>query len=249
MKSVAERLNGVIDYIETHLTDTIEQEAIARIACCSYYDAGRMFSLVAGLSISDYIRNRRLVLAGEELKHHNVRVIDVALKYQYDSPVSFSRAFQKFHGFAPSLACEDNAILKQFPRLIYQIRAKEVQIMIRKDILTVGGKEYEAAYFGERDMSSWSDYASKREYWRLENVGDDFKECKKDSEVLPYNNYPPIAIEVGQVFVIDYHKKEGGIDRRVYLADGTVWQGLDSTRRIFVKSKKSTNQTVKCATI
>ena len=107
--------------------------------------------------------------------------------------------------------------------------------MIRKDVLTVGGKDYEAAYFGESDMSGWSDYASKRAYWRLENPGDDFKNCRKDSEVLPYNNYPPIAIEVGQVFVIDYHKKEGGIDRRVYLADGTVWQGLDSTRRIFVE--------------
>ena len=83
MKGTAERLNDVIDYIETHLSDTIEQEAIARIACCSYYDVGRMFSLVAGLSISDYIRNRRLALAGEELKHNNARVIDVALKYQY----------------------------------------------------------------------------------------------------------------------------------------------------------------------
>lgn len=235
MKSVAERLNNIIDYIENHLTDDIEQEAIARIACCSYYDAGRMFSLVAGLSLSDYIRNRRLALAGEELKRGGVRVIDVALKYRYDSPVSFSRAFQKFHGFAPSLACEARAKLKPFPRLVYQIRVKEVQGMIRKDRLTVGGKEYEAAYFGERDMSGWSDYAVKREYWRLENVGDDFKDCRKDSEVLPYNNYPPIAIEVGQVFVIDYHKKEGGIDRRVYLADGTVWHGLDSTRRIFVK--------------
>ena len=234
MKSVAERLNDVIDYIENHLTDTVEQEAIARIACCSYYDVGRMFSLVAGLSISDYVRNRRLALAGEELKHSNARVIDVALKYQYDSPVSFSRAFQKFHGFSPSCACEDRAVLKQFPRLIYQIRVKEVQNMIRKDIISINGKKYEASYFGESDMSGWSDYASKREYWRLENVSDDFKECKKDSEVLPYNNYPPIAIEVGQVFVIDYHKKEGGIDRRVYLADGTVWQGLDSTRRIFV---------------
>ena len=107
--------------------------------------------------------------------------------------------------------------------------------MIRKDMLCINGKDYEAAYYGERDMSGWSDYATKREYWRLENVGDDFKDCRKDSEVLPYNNYPPIAIEVGQVFVIDYHKKEGGIDRRVYLADGTVWQGLDSTRRIFVE--------------
>ncbi len=234
MKSVAEQLNDVIDYIENHLTDTVEQEAIARIACCSYYDVGRMFSLVAGLSISDYIRNRRLALAGEELKHSNARVIDVALKYQYDSPVSFSRAFLKFHGFSPSCACEDRVILKQFPRLVYQIRVKEVQHMIRKDMISINGREYEASYFGESDMSGWSDYASKREYWRLENVGDDFKKCKKDSEVLPYNNYPPIAIEVGQVFVIDYHKKEGGIDRRVYLADGTVWQGLDSTRRIFV---------------
>ena len=235
MKNVTERLNDVIDYIENHLTDTIEQETIARIACCSYYDAGRMFSLVTGLSISDYIRNRRLALAGEELKFTCARVIDVALKYGYDSPVSFSRAFQKFHGFTPGCTREDRAILKQFPRLIYQIRVKEVQEMIRKDRMTIHGKQYEAAYFGERDMSGWSDYAVKREYWRLENVGEDFIDCQKDSEVLPYNNYPPIAIEVGQVFVIDYHKKAGGIDRRVYLADGTVWQGLDSTRRIFVK--------------
>lgn len=235
MKSVAERLNDVIDYIENHLTDNIEQEAIARIACCSYYDVGRMFSLVAGLSITDYIRNRRLALAGEELKTKGVRVIDVALKYGYDSPVSFSRAFSKFHGFPPGKTGENGAIPKPFPRLVYQIRAKEVQNRIRTDTLRVNGKEYEASYFGERDMSSWSDYATKREYWRLENVGDDFKDCQKDSEVLPYNNYPPIAIEVGQVFVIDYHKKEGGIDRRVYLADGTVWQGLDSTRGIFVK--------------
>ena len=235
MKSVAERLNDVIDYIENHLTDRIEQEAIARIACCSYYDVGRMFSLVAGLSISDYIRNRRLALAGEELKHSNARVIDVALKYGYDSPVSFSRAFQKFHGISPGCARDDRAILKQFTRLIYQIRVKEVQEMIRKDVIAINGKEYEAAYFGERDMSGWSDYAVKREYWRLENAGEDFKDCQKDCEVLPYNNYPPIAIEVGQVFVIDYHKKEGGIDRRVYLADGTVWHGLDSTRRIFVE--------------
>ena len=235
MKSVAERLNDVIDYIEAHLTDTIEQETIARIACCSYYDAGRMFALVAGVTLSDYVRNRRLALAGEELKHTDARVIDVALKYGYDSPVSFSRAFRKFHGISPSLAHKECAILQPFPRLVYQIRAKEVQEMIRKDVLCIGGKEYEAAYYGERDMSGWSDYAVKREYWRLENVGDDFKDCRKDSEVLPYNNYPPIAIEVGQVFVIDYHKKEGGIDRRVYLADGTVWQGLDSTRRIFVE--------------
>ena len=235
MKSVAERLNDVIDYIENHLTDPIEQEAIARVACCSYYDVGRMFSLVAGINVSDYIRNRRLSLAGEELQMTEARVIDVALKYCYDSPVSFSRAFQKFHGVSPAGARKDRAILQQFPRLVYQIRVKEVQDMIRKDILCINGREYEAGYYGERDMSGWSDYATKREYWRLEDAGDDFANCRRDSEVLPYNNYPPMAIEVGQVFVIDYHKKEGGIDRRVYLADGTVWQGLDSTRRIFVE--------------
>lgn len=235
MENITEKLNSVIDYIEDHLTEDIDQSKIAQIACCSYYDVGRMFSLIADINISDYIRKRRLTLAGAELKYDGASVMDTALKYGYDSPVSFARAFQSFHGFAPSYSCNADAVLNMFPRLVYQIHAKEVMDLIRKDIITVNGKDYEASYFGEQDMSTWSEYAVKREFWRLENICDDFADCCKSNDVLPYNNYPPINIELGQVFVIDYHMRNGEIDRRYYIADETVWHDMQSTRQIEIR--------------
>lgn len=235
MESIAEKLNSVIDYIEKHLNEEIDHAKIAQIACCSYYDIGRIFSLLAGINISDYVRKRKLTLAGIELKYDGAKVIDVALKYGYDSPVSFARAFQSFHGFNPSLASRSDAILNVFPRLIYQICVKEVLEEMKKERITVNGKEYEASYFGESDMSSWSDEFCKRRYWRLENAYDDFKDNPMRRSVLPYNNYPPINIEIGQVFVIDYHTRKGTIDRRYYIADGTVWQDMQSTRQFIIK--------------
>ena len=81
-----------------------------------------------------------------------------------------------------------------------------------------------------------SDYFIKREYWRLENMNCVFENCEKLEEVLPYNNYPPIKIENGQVFVIDCYTMEGTIERRYYIADGTVWEGRHSTRRFRIDS-------------
>lgn len=105
---------------------------------------------------------------------------------------------------------------------------------IRTDKITVGSKCFDASYFGEIDMSSWSEYATKREYWRLENAEGQFACCEKTGDVLPYSNYPPIEIQKGQVFVIDYHTRKGTVDRLCYIADGTVWQNMLSTRRIIV---------------
>lgn len=230
IKNIADKLNLVIEYIESHLADEIEQDEIAKIACCSYYEVGRMFSLIADISISDYIRKRRLTLAGAELKNDNAKVIDVALKYGYDSPVSFARAFQAFHGYNPSFASKSETILNIFPRLIYQICVKEVLEVMKKGFISINGKEYEASYFGEREMSSCSNVFSKRKYWRLENAYDDFREKPKLEQVLPYNNFPPVNIEVGQVFVIDYYKTNGNVERRYYISDGTVWKDMPCAR-------------------
>ncbi|MBR6514411.1 MAG: helix-turn-helix transcriptional regulator [Clostridia bacterium] len=230
MQNIAEKLNLVIDYIESHLSDDIDPKEIEKIACCSYYDVGRMFSLIADINISDYIRKRRLTLAGAELKNNDVKVIDVALKYGYDSPVSFARAFQAFHGFNPSVANKSEAVLNVFPRLVYQIRVKGVMDPIYKEKMIINGKEYQASCFGEADMSSWSSEYVKRKYWRLENAYDDFKYNPKTDQVLPYNNYPPINIETGQVFVIDYCRSNGSIDRKYYIADGSVWNDMSCTR-------------------
>ena len=234
MENIAEKLNLVIDYIERHLTEDIEPKRIEEIACCSYYDVGRLFSLIADINISDYIRKRRLTLAGAELKADNTKVIDVALKYGYDSPVSFARAFQMFHGFNPSLANKSEMVLNVFPRSVFQICVKSVMDVISKCKMTINGKEYEASYFGEQDMSHWSDYAIKREFWRLENVNGAFEKCEMCKDVLPYNNYPSIHIEMGQVFVVDYHTREGRVDRTYYVADGTVWRDMPSTRRFVI---------------
>jgi len=231
MINIAEKLNLVIDYIENRLTGEIDQEEIARIACLSYYDVARAFSLIADISISDYVRKRRLTLAGAELKRKGAKVTDTALKYGYDSPVSFARAFREFHGFSPSDGSKDSVVPKEFPRLIYQICVKEVACKMDSEVIQVNGKEYKASYLGKADMSSWSDMFSERKFWRLEDAYDDFKDKPMLEQVLPYNNYPPINIETGQVFVIDYFKKDGGaVERKYYISDGTVWNDMTCTR-------------------
>lgn len=95
-------LSDAIAYIEEHLDDEISYERAAEIACCSPNYFQRMFSYVAGISLSDYIRRRRMTQAAFDLQHRNVKVIDVALKYGYTSPTAFNRAFQSVHGISPT---------------------------------------------------------------------------------------------------------------------------------------------------
>lgn len=96
------------------------------------------------------------------------------------------------------------------------------------DTLTVAGKEYQASYFGEEDISGWAGDYQSRAFWRLEGAYEDFKDCPEGSDVLPYNNYP-IPIEAGQVFAIDYNRKDGTSERKYYRSDGEVWNGMDCT--------------------
>ena len=97
-------IQRTIDYVEAHITEDIDFDDVAGQAYSSPFHFQRVFGILCGLSLGDYIRMRRLSLAGEELSRGNARVIDVALKYGYDTPESFSRAFTRFHGIAPSEA-------------------------------------------------------------------------------------------------------------------------------------------------
>lgn len=105
---------------------------------------------------------------------------------------------------------------------------------LRTETLLVDGKEYEALYFGEEDISSFGLDFVKREFWRLENAYEDFKESPKTDDVLPYNNYP-MLIEIGQVFVIDYTKNDGTVERMYYRSDGNEWNGMQSTEQFVIK--------------
>ena len=95
-------ISKAIDYIEEHITEPTDYARAAKEACSSPFNFQRVFALLCGYTLGDYVRMRRLTLAGEELLSTDAKVIDGALKYGYDSPESFSRAFTRFHGVSPS---------------------------------------------------------------------------------------------------------------------------------------------------
>lgn len=117
-------MNEALVYIEENLTDEIDYKELSKRAFCSEYHFKRMFSFLAGISLSEYIRRRRLTIAAFELKDHNKKIIDIALKYGYNSPDSFTRAFQNLHGITPSEARNNGNSLKAFPRMTFQLSIK-----------------------------------------------------------------------------------------------------------------------------
>ena len=92
------RMNQVINYIEEHIAEEIDYKELAEIACCSVYHFQRMFAYIAGVSLSEYIRRRRMSLAAVDLQSGDEKIIDIGLKYGYSSPTAFNRAFQSVHG-------------------------------------------------------------------------------------------------------------------------------------------------------
>lgn len=114
-------IQNAINYIEDHITDELDYERIAKESFSSPFHFQRVFSILCGYTLGEYIRNRRLTLAGAELAASREKVIDVAYKYGYDSPESFAKAFQKFHGITPSQARGSGVMLRSFSRLSIQV--------------------------------------------------------------------------------------------------------------------------------
>lgn len=115
-----ENLNKVIDTIEENLTNKIEYKELAKIVGTSAYTLQRIFAFLTGITLTDYIRKRRLSRAAEELLSSDIKIIDLALKYQYDSPVSFSNSFKKMHGISPKLLRKSNETIKIFPKIEFK---------------------------------------------------------------------------------------------------------------------------------
>lgn len=152
-----DRITGIskaIDYIEEHITEPTDYARAAKEACSSSFNFQRVFALLCGYTLGDYVRMRRLTLAGEELLSTDAKVIDVALKYGYDSPESFSRAFTRFHGVSPS-AVRKGAAIRSFSRICvkliltggsimeYRIEKKQAaKIICRRREFTKPGDDY-----------------------------------------------------------------------------------------------------------
>lgn len=124
-----ERMNLALAYVEENLAGEIDFKQVERLALCSEYHFRRMFSYLAGLSLSEYIRRRRLTLAAFDLIGSDARVIEVAVKYGYGSADAFTRAFYGMHGVTPTEARQAGQPLKAFPRMTFQITVKGVSEM------------------------------------------------------------------------------------------------------------------------
>lgn len=136
-----ERLNSSIDYIEEHLTEEIDYESVAKVALCSSYHFQRMFSYMAEMTISEYIRRRKMSRAAVDLLSGE-KVIDIALKYGYDSPTAFNRAFKSLHKVSPSeLKSVKN--VKSFTPIRFAITIKGAEEMdfklVKKEAFRVVG--------------------------------------------------------------------------------------------------------------
>ena len=136
-------LNKIIEYIENNLEEDIDYKKLSKMIGVNEYTFQRVFSLLSNISLSEYIRNRRLSNAGQELSLKNEKVIDVAIKYQYGNSTAFSRAFEKFHGIKPSEVRKNPEKLKMYTKLHFneineQSKNIEYKIVEKEEMVLYG---------------------------------------------------------------------------------------------------------------
>ena len=142
-------------------------EEIARTGFSFSYHFQRVFSILCGYTLGEYIRSRRLTLAGMELAADKIRVIDAAVKYRYESPDSFAKAFARFHGITPSAAREPGARLRSFARLSIRISLEggssmDYRIEEKPEMVLTGYKRFFTGSPAERDAQEEAFYVTTR---------------------------------------------------------------------------------------
>lgn len=174
------KMNEALQYIEENLTGEIKVEEAAKKAVCSSFNFQRMFSYMAEVSLADYVRRRRLTMAAMELLTTDAKVIDVAIKYGYESPVSFARAFYAMHGMNPSEVKKPGVKIKAYSRISFEITIKGVEAMnyyvkelepfrligYKERLSMVDGKNF------ERIPKIWDEISDDGRYEKLLSLND-----------------------------------------------------------------------------
>lgn len=168
-------LNKLIEEIENNLKNEIDYQQLAKILGTSTYTMQRIFTFLTGITITEYIRKRRLSKAAEELRKTNHKIIDIAIQYHYDSPVSFSNAFKKMYGESPANfrkrktritiypKLEFHSAIKSMEALSYRIEEKEEQIYYGRATKIVSGTDKKSiqALYAEARRDGTIDFLKK----------------------------------------------------------------------------------------
>ena len=138
-----QNMNKALDYLEERLSGRIEIEKASRIAGCSLWEFQRFFSFATHTPLGEYIRNRKLALAAEDLQNGTERVIDIAQKYGYDSHAAFTRAFSRRYRMSPSSARDDGVKLPPYPKITFPNKQERAEPMETKnDLQSYGERGY-----------------------------------------------------------------------------------------------------------
>ncbi len=167
------RMSYAVEYMEEHMEEPYDAAEVAKVAYSSAFHFQRMFHMLTGITVAEYVRKRKLTLAAQELAATKGKVLDIALKYGYDSPESFSKAFRRVHGINPSAAREQGVKLKAHPRISFQLSLKGDKDMdykiIDKDAFKVIGKSIRVS------TKDGENYKRIPEFWQ-ENCENGFNE-------------------------------------------------------------------------
>lgn len=186
-----ENMNRAMEYIEENLTGEMRLEVAARYAGCSKWEYYRIFSFIAHMPLGEYIRRRRLALALCDLRSSDDKIIDIALKYGYDSAAAFSRAFHQSYGVSPSSARKDGARLVPYPKLTFTSQEKEPSAMKKRNDMEAYGqrgyyvKENAPVYF-TRDIRKTCDWFRDVLGWYGDIILDDDGNTASYSCVFDY---------------------------------------------------------------
>ena len=160
-------IQSAISFIEQHITDDITAEDVANHVHISSFYFQKGFSMLCGYSVTEYIRNRRSALAGGALAATDMKIIDIAMKYGYDSPDSFTKAFTRFHGVSPAMVRKNDVTIKTFAPLKLEILLKGGYLMnykiIDKESFTVLGasKKFEYENCKQEIPLFWQEHYAK----------------------------------------------------------------------------------------
>ncbi len=152
-----QKLQKIIDYVEHHLQRTeeaINHDDIAKMAGCSYPFFQKVFSYMRQMSFADYVRARKLTLAGYDIKSTSMKIVDISYKYGYDSPTSFTKAFLAFHGVTPSEARKSDAKLMVIPKMQCTTSETFVWQLQKKKAIRLIGKKIEISYENNAQLTS-----------------------------------------------------------------------------------------------
>ena len=223
-------LNKMIKYIENNLVNEISMDELSKIVGISTNSLQRIFAFITGITITEYIKRRRLSKAFEEIKNTNIKIVDVAIKYQYNSTIAFDRAFKKAFGVTPIECRETNYIFKHFPIITFQ---NEIKCNLSK---------YEIKYLDKTEMYYYKTQTNNKVdlLYKIRELYKNLKESGIHEKLKEEEQYALSGHKNGEYYYIVGSKTKYSSNNKITIPEGkyAVFEVGSREQKEIVKCKK-----------